>query len=444
MIELPPVNLSDEQRRAIAGVIRSLSVGLVALAGPAGSGKTTVIKELVRQLDEIYGYDVTVCAPTNKAAHVLKSKGIWDATTLHAACLSPKFKPPLDKLANFLDQVHSPNGPHDIEKPGELCKFCYLSIDQDNRWNECSNNPPEIDYPKALVAEYGREKLDEALSKSKHSVTSGLRFMGIKDVFKYVESWLPRGKAGVNEVLIIDEASMVGEFDLQTAQKVFDIIILVGDEAQLPPVKGEPSFWKVPNRFELTEIHRQATGSQPLDIAIKIRNGQKVVPTPVQAIDLELSSKGIPVIVWKNKTRIDITNEIRKKLGYANMPPQVGETLICKGGDRMAKARGLINNSLWTVKEADDFVCTLEGADGELLEGEHLFIEELDRGEGVPFRFAYAITAHSSQGSQWSQVMIHEPDCRDYFAARREEATRFLYTSVTRAEKKVLWVNRVA
>lgn len=424
------LNLTDEQQSAINFVKDNIKSGLVAIAGPAGSGKTTLIKQLIQELDD----EVIVSAMTNKAAVVLRNKGI-DAFTLHQACMTPNFGPPLTDIANFLnntalekieakDLTESPDPTKEVVKPVEKIIL----------------KPDEIKYPAALLDEYKPELLYQALTSTKRTgICSGFRSLGITDVFKYINGWLPTcEKEGT---LIVDEASMMGESDLAIATQVFDKIVLVGDEYQLAPVKSTAIFWNIPKRFALTSIHRQAKGSQPLDIATKIRTDEPMVMKPRVPIDYELSRQGAPVIVWKNDTRVNLTIKIRKNLGYEGKPPQVGEYLICRNGqDKDAKEMGFYNNSLWKVLEGDDYVCTLENDAGEIRENVFVFMEELKDGDGLPFRFAYALTAHNSQGSEWPTVMIHAPDASAIMGRSSTEGKRWLYTAVTRAKENVIWV----
>ena len=438
------IELTQEQLQAIGFVEVNLPVaGIVAISGPAGSGKTTLTKQLIRVLEE--RHDVVTCAPTNKAALVLRSKGIEDAITLHSACLRPKFGPPLDKLATFLEQAEQTDGNHSFNNE-DKCMYCGYILETDPGSNTyCPKN--QVVFTKALLEQFQKPKLEEAISTLRRTgMCAALRGLGIKDIFKYIECWVSATPQDRNTILIIDEASMVGQEQLDRAKEVFQKIVMIGDEYQLPPVKGEKAFWAVKDRFALKQIHRQALGSQPLRICTAIRNGEAVAPTPTQAIDVNLSRGGIPVIVWKNTTRVQLTLDIREKLGHANKPPQVGEILVCRNGsDKIAKNRGLINNTSWEVVESDGYVCTLESEDGlQVLEDEHVFMEELERGDGTPFRFGYAITAHSAQGSQWSKVMVHAPDARAFHHKSREEAKHWLYTAASRAENQVLWVNEVA
>jgi exodeoxyribonuclease-5 len=52
------------------------------------------------------------------------------------------------------------------------------------------------------------------------------------------------------------------------------------------------------------------------------------------------------------------------------------------------------------------------------------------------FAYAYAITCHKAQGSEWDKVLIFE----EKFPYNKEEHKRWLYTAVTRARDKVVIV----
>lgn len=411
--QIPEIELSDQQREAIEFAVKEMQrpYSIIKISGPAGSGKTTTMKNLVDRLSE-FG-PVIVSAMTNKAKLVLNQKGV-DAVTMHQACMKPLFKPPLNKLAKYID-----------ESKGAITMGSAVP-------------KPPMD----LLNSYTESELAAAVQTTiQHGIYSALRGLGIKDVFKYLDRWLPAERQ--EGVLIVDEASMMSADNLKTASAVFRKIILVGDEFQLPPPGNEDEavFWKVSTGFALTEIHRQAEGSQPLRIATEIRVDGTTDPDPVVPIDFELCRAGVPIITWRNVARIKHTNAIRKALGFDGLPPQPGEWLICRNGsDRDAKNRGLINNTMWKVVESNAFRATLENDAGDILENESLHMEELDEGYGVPFRFAYAITAHNSQGSEWPQVMIDEPETRKHFSAFRESAPQWLYTAVTRAKELVIWV----
>src|SRR4029077_14471464 len=60
------------------------------LAGVAGSGESTRVEHIVRDLDG----KIVYCAPTGKAAHVMRRKGCPTATTVHKAIYLPAGDPP--------------------------------------------------------------------------------------------------------------------------------------------------------------------------------------------------------------------------------------------------------------------------------------------------------------------------------------------------------------
>ena len=70
------MDLDESQRAAISAgvrVPRRLEPRRTKINGPAGTGKTTIIREV---LASGVGDGAVVLAPTNKAAHVLRGKGI--------------------------------------------------------------------------------------------------------------------------------------------------------------------------------------------------------------------------------------------------------------------------------------------------------------------------------------------------------------------------------
>jgi len=77
------INLDGEQKLAIDGAIYNQ---MFVLTGRAGCGKTTIVKVIINNLKEIYGYkdsDIALCSPTGKASKVLKEKTGIEAKTIH-------------------------------------------------------------------------------------------------------------------------------------------------------------------------------------------------------------------------------------------------------------------------------------------------------------------------------------------------------------------------
>ena len=90
--------------------------GVMALIGKAGSGKTLLLAELYKALEQA-GVDVVsgdyesrkkgdrrtlaILAPTNKAASVLRLRGV-PATTIHRILYTPVYDPEYERIAEWL------------------------------------------------------------------------------------------------------------------------------------------------------------------------------------------------------------------------------------------------------------------------------------------------------------------------------------------------------
>lgn len=400
--------LTKEQRRATLRAVEALKRGseIIAVAGPAGCGKTTIIQELKDQL----GASVVISAMTNKATEVLRRKGLITAITTYKACLVPNFREPAEAL------------------------LAYLSMDDEEGSEQEST----------LIAYFDYDLLQQSkLIARQLGLSSGMRVIGIDNFFRdYFDCWGARPKQ--DGVLIIDEASMLGEELLATIRQSFSKIILVGDEYQLPPVKDRAVFWDdriVNHRIHLSEVHRQASNSQPLELATLIRQGH-YIPMHATTIDTSLCAAGMPVIVWRNEVRIELSKAIRYALGYIGASPEVGEVLVCRENHKIGKV-DFVNNSMWTVVATNGGDgCILEDGDGQRTqEYVEVHMEEYGSGRGLSCRYAYALTCHSAQGSEWPIVMIHADDARCCLGRDRDRGRNWLYTAVTRAQKRIIWVS---
>ena len=133
-MQLPALTFSDDQAEAFdrlaaaflgagidvtEGELSPMAEGrtsVLAVVGKAGSGKTMLLAELYRGL-KAAGLDIVsgdyegrkrkdrrtlaILAPTNKAASVLRLRGV-PATTIHRILYTPVYDPEYEKLAEWL------------------------------------------------------------------------------------------------------------------------------------------------------------------------------------------------------------------------------------------------------------------------------------------------------------------------------------------------------
>ena len=255
-------------------------------------------------------------------------------------------------------------------------------------------------------------------------------------------------------LLIIDECSMVDEILGKDVLSFGKPILVLGDPAQLPPVSGTGFFTEQTPDVMLTQIHRQAEGNPIIMLATMVREGQipQLGKYGESKIVKDVSSQEIldanQILVGRNVTRTVLNKKIRQMKKFNSDLPVVHDKLICLRNNRKL---GLFNGGLFEVnkllktkrngfikvsisnEEIDNlpvqvhksfFDASVKAPDWKLLKG----TEQFD--------FGYALTAHKSQGSQWSNVLIYnEAYCF------RDEWRRWLYTAITRASEKITIVN---
>jgi exodeoxyribonuclease-5 len=261
----------------------------------------------------------------------------------------------------------------------------------------------------------------------------------------------PASKAGL---IVIDECSMV---DAELGRDLLSFgkpILVLGDPAQLPPVKGGGFFTETEPDVMLTQIHRQAEDNPIIRLSQIVRAGGEVAygtygETRVirrHEIEAPLVLEADQVLVGLNRTRRLYNQRIRTLKGMTELMPVAGDKLVCLRNDR---TKGLINGGLWRVDELQgmrkDFVRMTVRSEDEpnraqakvavlkaFFEGTEAELSYPVRRESDEFDYGYALTVHKAQGSQWDNVMLF-----DESGAFREHRARWLYTGVTRAAKRL-------
>lgn len=363
--------LEDTQRDAVEkidGWYKAANENKFVMSGLAGTGKTTIVKYFMNQLN-IHPADVAFVAFTGKAALVLTSMGT-PATTIHKLI----YKPVEDKDGNI--------------------------------------------------------------------------------TFSLVEK-LPYNL----KLIVVDEASMVNA-DVQEHIESFNVpVIYIGDHGQLPPVDGVNKLMMNPN-IKLEKIHRQAEGNPIIWLAKMARLGAKipfkhynesivkmhlneVTPTMLTSVD--------QILCGKNVTRHKLNDKVRMILGRKSPKVAVGDKVtLLRNNWQQGYINGLVgevqklypfdmkdvdSNNSWRYhvdQQAMDILCDYNEE----------VIYNVPYDEGVftrvvppdmknrciePIDYAYAMTVHKSQGSQYQTGLVIEERLGD-----NEFHKKWLYTAITR------------
>ena len=366
------------------------------IAGYAGTGKSTLVRYIIDALD-IEESKVCYCAFTGKAAEVLKKKGNKNVATLHRL---------------LYEHIPRPAGGF-FRKP-----------------------KPFIDY----------------------------------------------------DVVVVDEVSMAPKTLIELLFKHKVYVICLGDPFQLPPIDKDEDNHLLDNpHIFLDEIMRQEEDSEIIQLTMKIRNqesidyfnGNEIKIIPYSDLNTGVLQWGDQVLTATNAKRRAINNQMRALEGRTGEPVD-GDKIICLrnywddsslNGDALINGTiGILQNSFRTWREIPRFIQS-DIRKFDVLVGDLVVPEtndvyemtEMDRqmiitgekccdwrlsyklgklrskyGEIVPkeFTYAYAITTHKSQGSEWDKVVVLE----EKFPFDKNEHARWLYTACTRASEKLVLV----
>jgi len=435
---------------------------VMALIGKAGSGKTLLLSQLYEALADIGIELITgdyesrkrrdkrtlaILAPTNKAASVLRMRGV-PATTIHRILYTPLYDPEYEKIAEWLSG--------NAEKP--------------------------------TIEGLTQDALDRAYDffQTHKSIAGALAAAGLRGS-DFIIGWKRREEP--LDLAFVDEASMLDELQFEDLKDIFSTLIMFGDPAQLAPVNQSGAMvfdaLKPSQKIELSRIHRQEQDNPILDLAHALGDpsvGFEDFEAQIQDIasrderviwgqrvEVDLMARS-PVLVWRNATRIRLINAFRRVHDAPEDALLPGEPLICDGIELPLKhrkkridleARGLVKGAQVVYLGAGrrpgfSKLHVLGAEDPQVSAASIIKIEIPDEDEpfiplaanmGAAFLHGSAVTIHKAQGSQWDTVQVFAPDI--YAAARmgRSEAgqplwKRLAYVAITRAQNRLVWVVR--
>jgi len=475
-----PVTFSDDQAAAYDSVTEMLrgagvnlddgiltpprdsGAGVMALIGKAGSGKTLLLAELYKDLEnagvEVVSGDyesrkrkdkrtLAILAPTNKAASVLRLRGV-PATTIHRILYTPVYDPEYERIAE---------------------------------WLASNGERPEIE---GLTD----QALDRAFAfyQNNKSIPGALASAGLRGS-DFITGW--KRREDPLDIGFVDESSMLDDRQFEDLKDIFPTLVLFGDPAQLAPVNqsGSMVFDSLPSerKLELSRVHRQEADNPILDLAhaladpqLQFQDFEQMVEETArrddrvvwgQRVEVDLMARS-PVLVWRNATRIRLINAFRNVHGAPEDALLEGEPLICDGIELPLKhrkkrldleARGLIKGAQVVYlgpgnKPGFSRLHVIGAEDPQVSAASIVKIEKPDEEEpfipfaarmGATFLHGAAVTIHKAQGSQWDTVQVFAPDL--FVAARmgRIEAgqplwKRLAYVAITRAQDRLIWVVR--
>jgi exodeoxyribonuclease-5 len=273
-------------------------------------------------------------------------------------------------------------------------------------------------------------------------------------------------------LLFIDEAYMVPKRMVQDILSFGIKVIVCGDPNQLPPIGDDPGFLVSGNIHRLTKLMRQAEQSPIVYIANRIINNQPIhcglygnqvlVITDDDLIPEMFTSFAQCVCCGTNKTRETLNSNIRSLLGFRGQLPNVGERVICRQNNwdetllgislcnglsgtvvsppDISKYDGKIFNMDFKPDLINDYFRQLECNIDYFLAPYEIKQEMKNMNKdwitGEFFEFAYCLTTHLCQGSEYKTGIYIE----EYIRPQIQKALN--YTGITRFKEGIIYVKK--
>ena len=289
------------------------------------------------------------------------------------------------------------------------------------------------------------------------------------------------------KVIVVDEVSMLPRdmWELLLSHKIY--VLALGDPGQLPPVVAERDNHVLdhPHIF-LDQVMRQAQDSGIIRLTMDIREHKPL--QYMKSDDVQIVSKSEylahpGMIKWadqilcaKNVTRTEIIQKYRKEvMGIEGFTPVVGDKLICLRNcwdEPNLIGDCLVNGMIGTLtdfelnkyenrfyspsyfggflpdyaEEGEEFLysfyhlrmdpCIFETGE-KMMKTPQDYRRIPDKYRPFEFDYAYAITCHKAQGSEYNKVLVFEEFMK---GDNQESHARWLYTAATRAKSKLIIV----
>ena len=477
------MELHERQIAAIEAAKRAVQGGSsLLIKGPAGTGKSTVALEALRFVQEAaQGREIYSCALTNKAVGRMIEIGFPknNAMTCHRLLYQTEMFFTVKNMKCASESVVSamkmlPKKGMDAAIP---CITGSLVIDEE------------------ILESQFAGKLDKAAKFFIEAVHEGN--------FEKETATVLRPEYNRSDIIFVDEVGMLPLEMAEIIRDRYDTVIFMGDHRQLEPVNGPDTINVIDVVEEVTLTHVFRSGSQILKLASFAEQDMLgdcgvMSQTEFNALAVE----GYVFLAHTNKDVYSLNVAARAAIGFHGRPKD-GEELIAMENltginkiktnsdwlDQAIKAKA-IDKDAFTIKPIpgdDDFVyrvyrkrftknMTMKANGAAFMYEDEVMIgvydnenpdylwyirttdfwnfspEDFQRGRNVGTMnvfFAYAMTVHRSQGSEWPKVCVKIRDKQSESwgpnkAANDISRPRFNYTGITRAKEHAIVTSQIA
>lgn len=383
------IEYASLQRKAIHQAIES---GVMILTGGPGTGKTTVIRAIIRIASRL-GYDVALAAPTGRAAKRMSEATSYEAKTIHRM-LEVKFE---GEEQTFIRNEHN------------LLDEELFIID------EASMIDTLLLAALLRAIKPGARLILIGDSDQLPSVGAGHVLCDLIDCDYFPVIRLTEIFRQAQESRIVTNAHAINSGELPILDdKQGDFFFLTRDEADIPNTIADLCLNRLPRTYGksitseiqiITPSHKGRAGTEILN-----RLMQKVQNPPMKG---KLERKFRDVAFREGDKVMQIRNNY---------------DIEWTRGDEIGV--GIFNGDIGTILKINfSSESMIIRFDDRVAEYDFTMLEELEH--------AYAITVHKSQGSEYPVVILPM-----YSYSPRLLTRNLLYTAVTRAQRMVILVGR--
>lgn len=253
------------------------------------------------------------------------------------------------------------------------------------------------------------------------------------------------------DLIIVDESSFISDDLYRDLLVPGAKIIYIGDSYQLS-LNRTNKLDKYD--YQLNEVLRFALESRIMKLATEIREKNRCsIFKTIQRMPITNCKDYDVIICYTNKVRAEINQMWRKRvLNIHTHHPQQGEKIIFLQNFILT---GVINGLIIELEEKPTPILCIDDRKPPIYfyKGKYLYFGEkapywvlvtnpgtpnsrwipqrkktVESSKLYPVDFAYCLTGHKAQGSEWDKVLV---------LGERLDDPHFMYTSVTRARKEV-------